>query len=52
MVASMQLRAESADKVLAEVTRIVRDIAAAHGAQVTIGERSGGGAVFSVRFPA
>jgi two-component system sensor histidine kinase TctE len=31
---------------------IVRDIAAAHGAQATIGERSGGGAVFSVRFPA
>ncbi len=31
---------------------IVRDIAAAHGAQVAIDERAGGGAVFSVRFPA
>lgn len=31
---------------------IVRDIAAAHGAQVAIGERAGGGAVFSVKFPA
>jgi two-component system sensor histidine kinase TctE len=29
---------------------IVRDIAAAHGARVTIGERAGGGAVFTVRF--
>jgi two-component system sensor histidine kinase TctE len=31
---------------------IVRDIAAAHGARVAIGEREGGGAVFTVRFPA
>jgi two-component system sensor histidine kinase TctE len=30
---------------------IVRDIAAAHGAQVAIDERSGGGALLSVRFP-
>jgi two-component system sensor histidine kinase TctE len=31
---------------------IVRDVALAHGATVEIGERSGGGAVFTVRFPA
>jgi two-component system sensor histidine kinase TctE len=31
---------------------IVRDIAAAHGAQVVLGERAGGGALFTVRFPA
>jgi two-component system sensor histidine kinase TctE len=31
---------------------IVRDIAAAHGAQLGIDERAGGGAVFTVRFPA
>jgi two-component system sensor histidine kinase TctE len=31
---------------------IVRDIAQVHGAEVTLGERPGGGAVFSVRFPA
>jgi two-component system sensor histidine kinase TctE len=31
---------------------IVRAIAAAHGAQVTLGERIGGGAEFFVRFPA
>jgi two-component system sensor histidine kinase TctE len=31
---------------------IVRDIAAAHGAKVAIDEREGGGALFSIRFPA
>ncbi len=31
---------------------IVRDIASAHGAQVAIDERAGGGALFSIRFPA
>ncbi|WP_020652280.1 sensor histidine kinase [Massilia niastensis] len=30
---------------------IVRDIAAAHGARVELGDRPGGGSVFAVRFP-
>ncbi|HEX9172219.1 MAG TPA: ATP-binding protein, partial [Telluria sp.] len=31
---------------------IVRDIASVHGAEVSLDERAGGGALFSVRFPA